>query len=606
ERKKRRWLWAIPGAILIFLCLCMFLALATQDERRQENALQLLEEARTARRDQDPEAALDMYEQAVKADPTLVAAYLEASDLLVEIGRIDEVTGVLQTGLEANPSSPELHQQMAGAAIALEALDIAWQEVNWLLENMPDAPSTHAYHGTLILVDNGTCEEAMPVLEKALQHEPDSPWAHYGLGLCHLQNGDRAEAQRSLGLLLAHEKTPPILRWRIEQQLSALGEGLPSAGDMGPVVVIDIGNPDNGHWEAMSDGEGSRIECTPDPRVTHNGATTLRIAYSIAPETWGVCAYIFDVPQDWSRSSGLLVWLHAESAGQPARIEVFAGDPAAPTPFNVDFVIPEQSRAEWTPLTFHWQDLARADWANEDGLQQFDPSQIVSLNLTLHGGAEHAEGKLWIENISIVPAEYSPPMGQREPPDDAPQEERLPPATMQAVEQELTVLREIATAITDEALQTELQNALDQVEQEWRAGHIDDALEALWEIQAAAWDRRDQLDEALRQEINAHLDPLLFLVAPGPEAILQYKLELLYQLSLSIADLETGEQFEDQLFEAQLAWQSGDWGRAVQFLQEATAWIEENPEGIGDPLLVQELRANLELMTDLASELSPP
>jgi serine/threonine protein kinase len=234
-KKKRRWPW-VAAAVGIPLCLIVLVVgflfarqriLRARQTREAESAETLLEEARTSRESGDPEHALELYGQAVEADPHLIPAYVEAGMLLIEMGKEEQSLETLMQGVEANPDSPELHNTTAGTALLLNKLDIAQKEIEWMRREMPEQPITPAYDGILVLEQGQPCEKARPALDKALRAVPDLTWAHYGLALCFAQESNPGAARDELHFVLGQEGTPPLLRKRAEEMLVKLEEAPP-------------------------------------------------------------------------------------------------------------------------------------------------------------------------------------------------------------------------------------------------------------------------------------------------------------------------------------------------------------------------------------------
>ena len=229
-KKQRPWIWlAIAAAVLLGVALVV-LGVLTVGQMRQaddapqpETAEQLLASARTAREDEQLARAVELYEREVAADPQLIPAYLEGSGALARLGDTDAAIVLLQQGVAANPDDLALHERLAGLAMLAGRWDVAWTEVEWLLQRAPDNPLPHAYSGVIVLEQGGPCEEALPELEIALELDPRLPWAHYGMARCHLARDDADAARAELELVLGHDRTPPLLRARAEKLLEQLG-----------------------------------------------------------------------------------------------------------------------------------------------------------------------------------------------------------------------------------------------------------------------------------------------------------------------------------------------------------------------------------------------
>ena len=230
-KKKRRWPWAVAGvAASLFLFVILILAVADQWQKSDippdpESVEQLLEKARIAGEEANFGLALELYQQAVGTDPHLIPAYVDASQLLIKMGDIDQAIGMLAQGLEANPESQELHKRVAGMALLTERWDVAEKETRWMLQEMPDDPFSHTYAAVLVLAQNRPCQEVRPELDAALALDPELAWTHYGLALCALQERNPEEARAELEFVLGQDEIPFLLRERAEKRLNMLTQG---------------------------------------------------------------------------------------------------------------------------------------------------------------------------------------------------------------------------------------------------------------------------------------------------------------------------------------------------------------------------------------------
>jgi tetratricopeptide (TPR) repeat protein len=238
KKKPRRWPW-VAVAIGIPLCLIMLVfgflfarqrILRNRQARESQSAGQLLEQAQAARANGDLEHALELYEMAVQTDPQMVPAYIQASELLLEMERGEEALGIIMRGVEANPGAPNVHTAAAGTALLLGKLDAAQGEIEWMLRQIPDDPLTHTFDGILLLEQGHPCDEARPALEKARRAEPDLAWGHYGMALCLAQEGNLDSAREEVFFVLDHPETPPPLRRLAEELLARLDEAPPPDG----------------------------------------------------------------------------------------------------------------------------------------------------------------------------------------------------------------------------------------------------------------------------------------------------------------------------------------------------------------------------------------
>ena len=184
--------------------------------------------------------------------------------------------------------------------------------------------------------------------------------------------------------------------------------------------LLDDFEASEGLWGASADEEGSTLECGPDVEMAHGGATSLRMDYTLVPNGWGSCGQYFESAQDWRDGDGLSLWLHSGEEGQWGTLELFAGDPAAPTPFEVVFETTAESTEGWTQLIFPWTDFVRAEWADEGGLAELDPGQITGFAFSLGAGEERREGSVWVDDVGLATGEEPPSSGPAASPTSVP------------------------------------------------------------------------------------------------------------------------------------------------------------------------------------------
>jgi len=181
-------------------------------------------------------------------------------------------------------------------------------------------------------------------------------------------------------------------------------------------------------WETSTDGMGSTVECGPDTGMAHGGAASLRIQYSLVPDGWGDCGRSFESPQDWSGGEGLSLWIHSDGAGQWVTLMLFSGDPAGPTPFEVYFETTAESAEAWAQVVFSWTDFVRAEWAEEGGLSELDPAQVVGIGFSFGADDTRSEGILWVDDVGLVTG-MEPPPALVTPGEEPPPGTVTPPAT---------------------------------------------------------------------------------------------------------------------------------------------------------------------------------
>jgi hypothetical protein len=166
--------------------------------------------------------------------------------------------------------------------------------------------------------------------------------------------------------------------------------------------IDDFESPLTDWW---TDAEpASSIACSQDTKVAHVGSGALRIDYSIEPGSWPACGRSFEDSQDWSGSSGLSFWLRGSESGRAVTLLLFSGPADAPTPLETHL----QTSSDWVFVTLPWSAFTQADWADEDGLVQIDPSRMSGYAFSVGTDDSAAEGTLWIDDVSSYSGEGAP------------------------------------------------------------------------------------------------------------------------------------------------------------------------------------------------------
>ncbi len=164
-------------------------------------------------------------------------------------------------------------------------------------------------------------------------------------------------------------------------------------------------------------GEGSTAECVADGDA-HEGASALRMGYTIPEGGWAGCGQYYESPQNWSSGAGLSFWVRSDVPGQWITLLSYSGNADAGTPFEFGFAAP----GEWTQLVIPWTDFARSSWADENGLAAFDPARVLSLAFSPGEG----EGNLWVDGVTLVAAEPEAPQATAAKPVAGPTGQPLP------------------------------------------------------------------------------------------------------------------------------------------------------------------------------------
>jgi hypothetical protein len=147
-------------------------------------------------------------------------------------------------------------------------------------------------------------------------------------------------------------------------------------------------------------GEGATTGCDPDAEA-HSGVGALRMQYNVTSDGWGGCGRSFDARQDWSGADGLSLWLRSDETGRWITLVIFAGEPDAPTPFEVGLEL----GVNWEQFVFQWDDFVKAEWVGDTGLPALDLAQVTSY--ALYADADDA-GTVWVDDVTFITNEEPP------------------------------------------------------------------------------------------------------------------------------------------------------------------------------------------------------
>ncbi len=205
--------------------------------------------------------AIDVYEEAIRRDPTVVEAYVPLVRLLTFRSRLDEALDYADTALFVDPDH--------GAARAIRAMLLDWKstvvadeglegeatdlliealnEVNKAIEADPSSAEAYAYQAE-ILFDLGRYDEADEAIDNALLIDSDSLDAQRIAGYLMEFRGYRAQA-------IEHYKEAIRLHPKLAMLYQALGRTSIGAGEIDlamdsleTALELEPDNPEYLYW----------------------------------------------------------------------------------------------------------------------------------------------------------------------------------------------------------------------------------------------------------------------------------------------------------------------------------------------------------------------
>lgn len=145
----------------------------------------------------NPEAAIQLYEQALAAQPQLADIRLNYGRLLETLGRLDDAAEQYGLAAAEKPWLATAHYNLGTALLQQGAIDDAENSLRAALELEPDHPRALGNLGTL-LASRGEPQSAYLYFARAVEIAPENSTALSNLGTWHL---DRDELDRAVEYL---------------------------------------------------------------------------------------------------------------------------------------------------------------------------------------------------------------------------------------------------------------------------------------------------------------------------------------------------------------------------------------------------------------------
>lgn len=146
------------------------------------------------------QAALDYFDQALKADPKFALAYTGVADASLRMNGIkkdslwtQKALAAAQQAQQLNDKLPEVHATLGGVYRATGKYSEAVAELNRALSLAPNSDEFYRRLGTVYL-DSGNTPQALVAIQKAIQLNPYYWVNQNALGVAYAHQGDYAKA----------------------------------------------------------------------------------------------------------------------------------------------------------------------------------------------------------------------------------------------------------------------------------------------------------------------------------------------------------------------------------------------------------------------------
>jgi tetratricopeptide (TPR) repeat protein len=193
------------------------------DSPEYRGAVALTQEGIEALERRNPEAAIELFEEAIELEPRYVPAYFGLSEAFIYIGEVEESIAVLEDAAYNNPDDPAPLMRLGEEYLLDEDPEAALEVYGEAADLVPNMAAPYAGQAlALMMMDED--EEAREALDEALALDPLSAEARLANALYMIKHGDRREALEELRLLARDQHIPAFVRERARQMLDRFSQ----------------------------------------------------------------------------------------------------------------------------------------------------------------------------------------------------------------------------------------------------------------------------------------------------------------------------------------------------------------------------------------------
>jgi hypothetical protein len=158
-------------------------------------------------------------------------------------------------------------------------------------------------------------------------------------------------------------------------------------------------------WGTYANDPVTTFECELDTQA-YTGANALRLTYEIPAEGSAGCGVDFPPSPDWVAAQGVSFYWRADTPGLVMRFALAVEDPSQQnadvgeaTPFEIELRTVD---TDWTQVVVRWDDLTKAEWVGDTGVNVFDPTHVVWLVFDVGYWETAQVGSIWIDDLALI------------------------------------------------------------------------------------------------------------------------------------------------------------------------------------------------------------
>lgn len=156
-------------------------------------------------------------------------------------------------------------------------------------------------------------------------------------------------------------------------------------------------------WEAyLGNPADTHMLCYLSAEYAFSSSQSMQLDFDIPPGGWGTCAKMFATPQDWSDSSGLILYVFSLQPGTVMHVDIYSGAEDDRETYASELTILASEYETWQVIHLIWSDFQRVDW-EEDAGQPFTQTEHVTgiaFGFPEITGGNNA-GTLWIDDLQL-------------------------------------------------------------------------------------------------------------------------------------------------------------------------------------------------------------
>jgi|GEM_PF-2941502 len=202
----------------------------------------------------DHAAALADYDRALDIIPPAVEAFALRGRIRLGQGRAAEALADFDEAVRANPKKAANHLDRGDALLALGRPDEAEASYREALRAAPDDPQALAGLGRFLVEHDRGLAEALGLLRRAAEAQPDNAPTLHALGLAHLKLGQPEEAERRLSESVRRDGRSALAHEHLGDAQARRGRGRQAQESWRKALSLSSGAADKARLEGKLRG----------------------------------------------------------------------------------------------------------------------------------------------------------------------------------------------------------------------------------------------------------------------------------------------------------------------------------------------------------------